>query len=104
MKGFKHSFIRECKKYGIAIQVGKLWQCRWDKIIVPEQDTHQNIFYGFHELAHAVLHKDDARDYDDLKQRIDIELEADRWAYERMKHYGYLDYSINNATLGLIAL
>ena len=103
MKGIKHFFLRECKEHGVSVKVGNKWQCHGDNIVVPEQKTDQDVFFGFHELAHAVLHKDDKRNYDDLKSRIDIELEADKWAHERMQFHK-TPCKINIATLGLIAL
>lgn len=103
MKGIKHIFSRECKKHNVKILIGKLWQCKWDSIVVPEQKTDLDLFIGFHELGHCVLHKGDKRNYDDLMHRIEIEIEADNWANEQMNAHGYKSQN-NDATLGLIAL
>lgn len=103
MKGIKHIFLRECRNAGVAIKIGPRWQCRWKELEVPSQKTKVDLFYGFHELGHYWIHRQDKRDYDDLRMRIDIEIEADEWANNKMKEYGFNTF-INNGTLGLIAL
>lgn len=89
MKGIRHVFLRECKTHKAKIKIGHKWQCRRKEIEVPEQKTDIDLFFGFHELGHYVLHRFDKRNYDDLLTRIQIEQEADAWANERMKEYGY---------------
>ena len=107
MKGVKHFFLRICKDNGVKINIGDKWHCSFrDKkpvITIPEQKTNLDIFLGFHELAHAILHKNDKRDYDDLLSRIQIECEADNLANKYMRENG-LETVSNNYTLGLIAL
>ena len=105
MKGIKTIFTREAKARNIQIEIGNKWQAFGNRIVVPVQNNELNLFYGFHEMAHCELHcgKLDGRNYDDLRQRIEIEQEADNWANEIMKSYGY-GYNINTATLGLISL
>lgn len=103
MKGFRHIFVRECKRHDVQIRVGNLWKCHYDYIVVPEQKCDFHLFVGFHELAHVILHKGDKRNYDDLKQRIEIEQEADSMANAKMKEYGYA-HQLNQSTSGLIAL
>ncbi len=113
MKGLKHCFTHECRTAGVKVRIGKKWQCNFSSgkpvIEVPEQNSVENIFYGFHELGHAVLHKNEKRDYSDLKQRIAIEQEADKFAWDMMREYklGWQKLGIgilNNYTHGLIAL
>lgn len=103
MKGIKHIFLRECKASKVKIKIGPRWQCRWEELEVPEQKTEMDLFFGFHELGHYRLHKNDKRNYDDLLQRIVIEIEADEWANDKMKEYGFKSF-LNMNTLALIAL
>lgn len=106
MKGLRHFFSRLCKEEGVKVVVGNRWHCNFQHrkpvITVPEQYTEIDIFYGLHELAHAILHKDDSRSYDDLAERIEIEMEADGQANAWMLANG-LSHQANNYTLGLIA-
>lgn len=111
MKGIKHYFSRECKKANVSIVVGEKWCCRFKsggrnraEITVPAQTSDQNIFFGFHELGHAMLHGGRTqKEYDNLLCRIEMEREADGFAWEMCAKYG-VKTSANNSTMGLIAL
>lgn len=106
MNKLKYYFLDECKNFGVTPIIGDRWQCIFSKksIIVPTQKTKKDIFIGFHELGHYVLHNGDKRNYDDLLDRINIELEADEYAFKKCKEYDIKHNELNSATMGLIAL
>jgi hypothetical protein len=108
MKGLKHFFLRECKDHNVSVSIGPKWYCSFrenkTKIVVPPQTSDLNLFFGFHELGHALLHRKDSRDYDNLQERIEMELEADTFAANMFRKYDLGTPPINNATLGLIVL